>query len=226
MATSSDRPLPRLIGLEEHWLSSQLDQSFYRDQPFFPSSILDPLCDAGKGRVAKMDATGIDMQVLSVTAGYGSDTVSYAAVNDEMAEKIKAYPSRFAGFCNLPMIDPEKAAAELRRCMGLGGFVGAMVDNHASGTYYEGPEYDVFWRTAQELDVPIYLHPAPPTEERKKWYQGHYSPSAAFCMAVMIYGVSVPRILLFIEKSREQAPELGSLHLELSFVALSEDVRS
>jgi 2,3-dihydroxybenzoate decarboxylase len=29
--------------------------------------------------------------------------------------------------------------------------------------YYDQPEYDVFWAMAQELNVPIYLHPRGPT---------------------------------------------------------------
>ena len=28
--------------------------------------------------------------------------------------------------------------------------------------YYDQPEYDIFWATVQELDVPVYFHPRSP----------------------------------------------------------------
>lgn len=30
--------------------------------------------------------------------------------------------------------------------------------------YYDAPQYDVFWQTAIELDVPLYFHPRQPAQ--------------------------------------------------------------
>jgi 2,3-dihydroxybenzoate decarboxylase len=58
------------------------------------------------------------------------------------------------------MHDPQTASDELRRCIKEYGFKGALVNdtqrNDESGTgmiFYDGPEWDVFWSTVQELDV-------------------------------------------------------------------------
>jgi len=37
--------------------------------------------------------------------------------------------------------------------------------------FYDQPEYDVFWKTVQDLDVPVYMHPrlASPTVFKQIW---------------------------------------------------------
>lgn len=92
---------------------------------------------------------------------------------------VRNYPTRFAGFAELPMHEPQEAAKELHRmCSGESEgvrFVGALVDSHTeSGLYYDGPEFDTLWETATKLDTPIYIHPTWPADELVSAYQ---SPS-------------------------------------------------
>ncbi|KAK4172758.1 putative 2,3-dihydroxybenzoic acid decarboxylase [Triangularia setosa] len=67
------------------------------------------------------------------------------------------------------MAHPAEAASQLRTCVKEYGFVGALIDAYVvqpSGDryqFYEGRGYDVFWQTAQDLDVPVYLHPSFPS---------------------------------------------------------------
>lgn len=68
------------------------------------------------------------------------------------------------------MHDPKQAADELRRCVQKYGFKGALVnDTQRAGhdgedmVFYDSPEWDVFWKTCTDLDVPLYLHPRNPT---------------------------------------------------------------
>jgi len=73
---------------------------------------------------------------------------------------------RFRAFAGLPMAFPELAAAELERCVKELGMVGALIDTRLpNGTWYDGAAYTPFWAKAQELDVPIYLHPRLPSFE-------------------------------------------------------------
>src|SRR5204863_139352 len=87
---------------------------------------------------------------------------------------ITPHPTRFHGFAALPMAVPIAAARELERAVTTLGFKGAMVDNHlnlakdGSLKHYDSSEYDILWETAQRLDVPIYIHPAPPSQETIK----------------------------------------------------------
>ena len=90
------------------------------------------------------------------------------------------------------MSDPLAAARELERCVTQLGFLGALVDNHADGCFYDGAEYHPFWAKAQELDVPIYLHPTWPSEDM---YQAFYSggglesrPQAAMALGAFGFG--------------------------------------
>lgn len=68
------------------------------------------------------------------------------------------------------MHDPKQAADELRRVVKEYGFKGVLVNDtqRAGGDgddmiFYDQPEWDIFWSTVTELDVPFYLHPRNPT---------------------------------------------------------------
>ncbi len=96
------------------------------------------------------------------------------------------------------MHSPEEAAAELRRCITELGFKGALVnDTQRAGAdgddmiFYDGPEWDVFWSTVTELDVPFYLHPRNPTGSihdklwaKRKWLIG---PPLSFAHGVSLH---------------------------------------
>ena len=87
------------------------------------------------------------------------------------------------------MIEPDAAAKELVRCVREFGFVGALIDNHVSGKYYDGPEYHPVFQAAQELDVPIYLHPSKYPLHRAACRVG--LPLPVFSMAIGRYGASI-----------------------------------
>lgn len=65
------------------------------------------------------------------------------------------------------MHDPQQAANELTRCMTMKqGFVGVLLNDFQSSgpdgntmLFYDQPEYDVFWKAANDLKAPVYLHP-------------------------------------------------------------------
>lgn len=154
--------IPPLITLEEHFFTSTLtrEPASYSEQFKHIPGLGEKLFDLGQLRLKHMDAGKVSLQVIShapMLAQQGPEAC--ASANDQLAAATKAHPSRFAGFAVLAMGEPTPAAAELRRCVEELGFVGALVDNHVQGEYYEGPEYDVFWQAAVDLDVPVYLHP-------------------------------------------------------------------
>ncbi len=128
------------------------------------------LLDLGAGRIAAMDEGGVDVQVLSLAA-IGWDALDGATatmvsreVNDELAEAMRARPERLAGFATLGMKEPEKAAAELERCVTRLGFAGAMVDGTVGGLFLDDSRFLPVFEAATQLGVPVYVHPAPPPE--------------------------------------------------------------
>jgi predicted TIM-barrel fold metal-dependent hydrolase len=132
------------------------------------AKLLEQLCDLGEKRIAEMDAAGIDMQVLSLTSpgteqlDAASATAIAREANDRVAEAVRAYPIRFAGFASLPTADPQAAVAELERTIHEYGFKGAMINGHVRGRYLDDKFFWPVLERAEALDVPIYLHPTQP----------------------------------------------------------------
>ena len=155
-------------------------------------NILERLLDVGAGRLAAMDAGHVSVQVLSQPdVGTGSeDPEGCRKANDYLRGAINAHPDRFAGFAVLPMAYPDQAAAELERSVKDLGFKGAMIWNHLkNGTYYDAPAFHPVFSTAQDLDVPIYLHPTNPTADiAAKLYAGNYNPANAALLGGSAWG--------------------------------------
>jgi predicted TIM-barrel fold metal-dependent hydrolase len=110
-----------------------------------------------------MDDNNVALQIVSHSPSGTAPASVIRASNDELAAAIQKHPTRLAGFANLRMLDAQDATSELERCVKELGFLGALVDNHANGNFYDGADFDVFWAKAVELDVPIYLHPTFPS---------------------------------------------------------------
>jgi predicted TIM-barrel fold metal-dependent hydrolase len=191
-ADADDRRAVPFYAIEEHWASPALIDLFANNPltPLFGAQPLLPvLGEVGPSRLASMDANNILVQVVS-HAPMAAEAMFMAPenrlANDQLAQRIAAYPNRFKGFCILPMALPAVAAEELKRCIKRLDFVGALVDAHIvtpNGTsgriaFFDGPEYDVLWAMAVRLDVPIYLHPTfPPLDDMLVPGKGLYAPA-------------------------------------------------
>ena len=174
--------------LEEHFRSKHADSfahEYYRQFSHVAGTLGAYLDDIGADRIADMDKNGIDVQVLSHTVA--SPEVLEAAravplcqrVNDELAEAIAKYPARLAGFACLPIADPEQAANELERTVRQLGLKGAMVQGVTHGHFFDEPFLYPILERAESLDVPIYLHPAPPPEPVMRSYFAGLAPAAS-----------------------------------------------
>jgi hypothetical protein len=155
----------------------------------------DQLLDLGERRISDMDEAGIDMQVLSLTRGIEGVKDEAEAVrlvrdsNDVLADAVKRYPSRFAGFAALPVLVPERAADELERTIKEFGFKGAMIYGHSRGRYLDDKFFWPILARAEELNVPIYLHPTPPPEPViKASYAGNYSRAVTGVLSAWGWG--------------------------------------
>ena len=163
----------RIITLEEHIttpsiLKASSDGQGVLSSSAFIQALHAKLLDTGEGRLADMDAAGISVQVLSISSSpidkLEPDAGEALArdTNEILAAAVKARPERFAAFCTLALQEPEKAAAELERCVGKLGFKGVMVNGTVNGQFLDDPKFTPLFEAAQALDAPIYLHPAPP----------------------------------------------------------------
>ena len=160
---------PQVIALEEHYLDPEVKRlSTGIDSPGRPH-VMVRLEDVGQGRLAEMDAAGIDIQVLShappsVQKVEDPELAIRLArgANDRLAKTVTAHPHRFAAFASLPTPDPVAAADELERAVTRLGFKGAIVHGLTNRLFLDDRRFWRIFERAEALDVPIYLHPSIP----------------------------------------------------------------
>ena len=149
--------------------------------------------DVGAGRIAEMDAHGIDMQVLSYSnatqlAAVGQGTDLARAANDKLAEAVRAYPGRFAGFATLPWQDPQAAAVELDRAVREGGFKGALLIGRPGQTFLDDPRYEPVLAKLTEMNVPLYVHPGAPLPQVQQPYYGGLAKTVTARLSLFGWG--------------------------------------
>jgi 5-carboxyvanillate decarboxylase len=121
-------------------------------------------------RIADMDASGIDVQILSLTSPGvqvfdAATAVSVArSSNDELAQAIGRFPGRLAGLAAVAPQSPGEAAKELERGVRKLGLKGAILNSHTLGEYLDEPKFWELFAAAEALDAPVYLHPNSPSK--------------------------------------------------------------
>ncbi|MDQ6880550.1 MAG: amidohydrolase family protein [Pseudomonadota bacterium] len=116
-------------------------------------------------RIVQMEARGIDLGVLSVNQYWWypasvADAEKFVRFQDEGLRDICArYPGRFHFLSSPALQHPALAAQQLEHAVKNLGARGASVGGHVNGRVPSGPEFDLFWAKAQELDVPVFMHP-------------------------------------------------------------------
>lgn len=166
------------IALEEAWAIPEnfkaYDVSRLAPKGVIGGDLIANLLDVHETRLQQMDENGVDMMVLSLSSP-GPQGVTDPAeaealarlANDRLSEEVGRNPARFAGLASVSMHEPVRAGEELRRCMSeKTGFVGCIINDYQSAgedkntmLFFDRPEYDAFWKVAEELDCPVYLHP-------------------------------------------------------------------
>lgn len=128
-------------------------------------------------KVADMDAAQIRTTILSINDPgpelFGSDGPKVARLaHDFIAEVMRSYPSRFIGLATLPLQDMDASIAELDRCVNKLGFRGILLYSNLDGAWPDEARYRPLFRRAEEIGIPILLHPACPTTfEQTKGYE-------------------------------------------------------
>ncbi|KAF2723328.1 putative metal-dependent hydrolase [Polychaeton citri CBS 116435] len=210
---------PPLITLEEHYISPHIQdelKALGKRDPYagFPPAALNQLYDLGEGRVRDLDAGGIQLQVISHSAIDGSPEAVRAA-NDHLAAACNKHPDRLAAFAKLPMEDPAAAAEELARCVRQHHFLGALINNHSNGVFYDDERFLPVFSCAEELDVPLYLHPTFAADDAMPHYKGNFSEMAAISMSAWGWGWHSETALHFL---RLWASGLFDKHPKLKIV--------
>ncbi len=120
-----------------------------------------------KSRIQYMDSIGLDMQAISImpplikyNINSEDGLILAQRHNDAIPAVVTAYPDRFIGMATLPMQDMSKAVPELERAVHKLGLKAVEIKASINGKNLDEPEFLPFYQKAQELDIPIYVHPA------------------------------------------------------------------
>lgn len=195
----------RVIAIEEHYYDEDVISHYTGVDARTGGFVKDKLLEVGEERIKSMDACGIDVQILShgapSTQRMDAETGTRMAklANDRLYDICQTHPDRFAGFANLPTADPKASADELRRAVEELGLKGAMIHG-LIGDDKLFPDNEIFWpiyERAQELNVPIYIHPANPhpavvdvyLADYKERYPGIVNAGWGFTMETATIGI-------------------------------------
>ncbi len=198
----------RTITLEEHYATPEFMDGPGRDLRAMSqaaklggkgasrfASLAEDLVDIGEGRTAAMDAAGIDVQVLSLTSPgteqlLPDESANLAtSCNDALARAIERNPARLAGFAAIPTPAPLQAADELERTVREYRFKGALINGHCRGRYLDDRFFWPIFERAQELGVPIYLHPTrPPQPVVDAYFVGNFPREVSGQLSIAAWG--------------------------------------
>ncbi|GLQ91654.1 amidohydrolase family protein [Dyella acidisoli] len=179
----------KIVAIEEHVLPGVVKQA-WTSIPGADDGTLalnsgelgERLADLAGQRLALMDETGVDVQVLSLTTpglnNVGHHSIDLARrVNDLIASSVAANPSRFQALTVLPFADGESAARELQRCVEQLRFKGAILYGRVGEKNLDHAIFEPTFACAAEMGVPLLIHPQiPQAGVRDAYYAGFGLP--------------------------------------------------
>ena len=124
-------------------------------------------------RLAAMDAQAVDVEVLSINPfWYGRERDLAAQIvkiqNEKLAELCASKPERFAAFASLTLQAPDLAVQELEAAVKKQGLKGAAIGGVVNGVEFSDPKFHPVWAKAEELGVPLFIHPQGVPELNKR----------------------------------------------------------
>jgi predicted TIM-barrel fold metal-dependent hydrolase len=191
----------KLIAIEEHFLTPEIRAAWAASPVgregtagFERGDIEARLDDLGAGRIALMDESGVDVQVLSVTTPAlhnleATESLRLARqTNDLVASTIARYPARFQGFATLPVAAPAEAAQELERCIQELGFSGALVCGRTREKNLDHIDLRPILATAARLRIPVFIHPQVPQRAVRDIYYSGFGDAVDSAFAAFALG--------------------------------------
>lgn len=115
----------------------------------------------------RMDAAKLDMHVVWQSS---RPNVFWAdadlglslcqIINDEYADLVARHPKRFLAIASVPLQDIDKSVAEAERAINKKQLSGVMANTNIGGRYLDDPYFWPLYEALQDLDAPLFLHPA------------------------------------------------------------------
>ena len=148
----------RTVDFHAHCFVPEAAEIFGRKaQPNDPAPI-------GPERIREMDGQGVDVEALSVNPYWYAAPRDVAAraikiQNEKLAELCAAHTGRLVAFATVALQYPDLAAAQLEEAVTRLGLRGASIGATINSEELSSPKFDPFWAKAQDLGVPVFIHP-------------------------------------------------------------------
>jgi aminocarboxymuconate-semialdehyde decarboxylase len=227
MTSSPGQTRPRVIDVHAHVIVPEVyavaaEHNIFSELPTDPgvtdemrgkikeraSTVLGRMSDL-TDRLAKMDAMGVDVQVLSASlvhqglewANAQTSLKLARTTNDWIAKAVATNPARLIGLATMPLHVPGLAVTELERAMRDLGLKGVAISTTAGGMELGDSALRPFWAKAEELGAVVYIHPGGNRDRRFKRFHLWNSVGQAFEEAMAISSLMYDGVL-------EQFPKL------------------
>ncbi len=155
-------------------------------------------------RLSEAEEQGVEIQVISppsVMFAYWAkpkDTLEVARyLNNDIAKKVQAYPSRFVGLGTIPIQDPELALEEMDRCIKDLELRGIIIGSNYKGKYLGDDFFKPIFERANELGISIFVHPLPLQQEK-------LTRQALFDLSIISVDISKSIISMIINGTMDQ----------------------
>jgi aminocarboxymuconate-semialdehyde decarboxylase len=132
----------------------------FKTRPLFPK-----LIEPTELRLASLKKQGIDRQMVATWPdiyGYGlkpdACVTWHRLLNDTLSDWCRQTPDHFSFVASLPLNDVAASLLELERVLEKGA-VSVMIPANLEGVNIGECELDPLWRRAEEIKVPVQLHP-------------------------------------------------------------------
>ena len=119
-------------------------------------------------RIAIMDETGIDIQILSLAnpnVYFADDKTNLflaQTTNDHLSEVCKKYPNRFMCFASVPLNNVEDSIREIRRAINDLKMNGLALGTNINGKPLDSAEFWPFFEEVDKMGLPVLIHPMAP----------------------------------------------------------------
>ena len=124
-----------------------------------------PVWESAEERIARMDALGVDVQVLNLSAPnvyFTDQSLSKRlaeTTNDYFAGIVRERPDRFMAVASIPLGNLDYALAELSRAIDDLGLDGIMLGTNINGRPLSDDFFLPFFEEANRRKIPVVLHP-------------------------------------------------------------------
>lgn len=161
----------------------------------------------GERRVEAMDASGVDVEVVSpmpplldyaLPSAEGLELCRW--VNESVAGICAVAPSRILGFGMVPMQDVELAAKELT-ALKEAGLLGVEIGSNVNGVSIGDPALLPFFQEAERLALPVFVHASRPA-------LGERLPAAAFGTFGFATEASIAAASMITGGTAQRCPDL------------------